>query len=579
MQTVSGIPASPGIFIGPALVFGEEDAAIPNYPISATDIDKEWRRFLEAQTKAQTELNGLRDRALREMGPDHAAIFDSHLLMVNDEYLLEEVETQLKSELKNIEWIIYCVEQSLVDKLKLSGDSNLAERSSDIKDVSRRIISHLLQRERRDLSSLKQEGVLVAHNLLPSETVSLDRRTVRGIALDSGGKTSHTAILARAFRIPAVLGLSGMSAWVKNGENIIIDGERGIVILDPDQETVREYLGRQKLRDNLELELSGYRGLPAETLDGHRVIIKANIEIPQEVEAALDLGAEGVGLYRSEFLFLNPGPEPSEEDQYQAYAQVARACGDRPVTIRSLDLGGDKMLPEMEASGEKNPLLGWRAIRFCLSSRDLFKRQLRAILRASSHGKLRLMFPMVSGSEELDDLHSVLEESKAELRAAGEGFDESMPVGIMIEIPSAAVTSDILAKRAAFFSIGTNDLIQYTIAVDRGNEKTAYLYQPFHPAVLRLIKLTIDNAHAAGIPVSMCGELAGDPYATVILLGLGLDEFSMSPVAIPATKKIIRSVSLSEATTLSASLMGMTSYREVERAAHEWLDARQSPRA
>ncbi len=575
MRELIGISASPGIFIGAARLVGDdEDPAIPNYSIQAHEVGGEWARFLSAQEAAERELTELRDGALAEMGEEHAAIFDSHLLMLKDVDLLEQIEERLKSSLRNIEWIVYQVEQSLITRIAGSDSDYLAERTGDVKDVSRRVISHLLKRERTGLKGLTGKVAIVARDLLPSEAVSMDRAAVRGIALDAGGKTSHTAILARAFHIPAVLGLQDATRQIKDGDEIIVDGDSGKVVIGPDAETLARYRAALKRDEERRIELSSICPLPAQTLDGRAVKLKANIEIPDEADEAKLQGVDGIGLYRSEFLYLGGDAVPGEEQQYRAYARVLEAMDGQPVTIRTLDLGGDKMLAGLEAEKEKNPLLGWRAIRFCLSRKDLFKTQLRALLRSSLSGELRIMFPMISGPEELDRAYAVLEETKAELRAEGVPFKDDIPVGIMIEVPAAAVVSDILARKASFFSIGTNDLIQYSIAVDRGNERAASLYQPFHPGVLRLIKLTIDNAHAAGIGVAMCGELAGDPMAALVLLGLGLDEFSMSPASVPEVKRVIRSVTSEEASAFAREALSMGSGAEIEA----WVRARMAGR-
>ena len=393
--------------------------------------------------------------------------------------------------------------------------------------------------------------------------------------MDAGGKTSHTAILARSFEIPAVLGLSNITSHVRNGDEVIIDGNSGRVIVSPDKETRERYLGILKRWQKRELDLLTLNKLAAETKDGKLVKLYANIEISDEIDSAMLHGAEGIGLFRSEFLFLDPQAFSTEEEQYRSYAEVLKKMEGRPVTIRTLDLGGDKFFSKMtEVSEEKNPLLGCRAIRYCLSHREVFRVQLRALLRASVHGNLEVMFPMVSGIEELESLLDFLREVKDELRAEGAPFKEEFPVGIMVEVPSAALTTDILAHKVDFFSIGTNDLIQYAIAVDRGNEKIAYLYEPFHPAVLRLLKMVIDKAHEAGVPVSMCGEMAGDPMAAVILLGLGLDAFSMSSAGILEVKKIIRSVSMAEAKALVKAVMDMHSYNEIDSYVKDWMGKR-----
>jgi phosphotransferase system enzyme I (PtsI) len=573
MRELIGIPASPGIFIGPAFLFIEEEVKehqIPCYAIQDSQRGSELARFEAAREKTEAELTVLRDRANAEMGQEHAAIFDSHILMLNDIELAEQIETLLKKDLQNIEWVLYTVEQNLIKKMAGNADEYLAERVADVKDVSRRLMSHLMKRERASLGSIREECALVARNLLPSDTMAINRQLVKGIALDSGGKTSHTSIIARAFKIPAVLGLQEITNTVKTGDRLIIDGNTGKVILDPDAATLARYRELREKQLAHERELESLSKLEACTTDGKRVFLKANIAIPEEAEIALGEGVDGIGLYRSEFLYLDNATPPSEDRQFKAYRSVLETMGKLPVTIRTLDLGGDKMTEELEAEGEKNPLLGWRAIRFCLTRQDVFRTQLRALLRASVYGNLKVMFPMISGSRELTQAMEIVGTVKRELEVEGIPFSQDIAFGTMIEIPSAALTTDILAKQAAFFSIGTNDLTQYTVAVDRGNERIAYLYAPFHPAVLRLIKLTVDNAHKAGISVSMCGELAGDPSATALLVGLGLDELSMSPGSILEVKRFIRGVSLAEARALAEEIMEKQTAEEIDAALKAW---------
>jgi len=565
MRTLQGIPASPGIAIGKAFLFlDDEEPMIPRYAVTERELDGEWERFIVAVDKAKYDVTMMRDRATKEMGQEHAAIFDAHLLMLDDPEVHESIEGSLRRLLLNIEWVVHLYEQAIVKQLESLADPALQERTVDVHDITRRILNHLMFRERFSLADLESDGVLVARNLLPSDMISMNRAKVKAIVMDAGGKTSHTAILARAFEIPAVLGLGGVARTIKGGETLVVDGNTGDVRIDPDVETLERY---ERVRERIaerDEDLASIASLPARTLDGKDVLIKANIEVPEETESALRHGASGVGLFRSEFLFLQAGPSPSEESQFSAYKQVLEAMGSRPVTIRTLDVGGDKIMPTLALEEEKNPLLGWRAIRYCLSDSDLFQNQLRAILRASAFGDARIMFPMISGPGELDDAIAALDEAKATCRKRGQPFREDIPVGIMIEVPSAAMIADILAKKVAFFSIGTNDLIQYTIAVDRGNEKVAYLHEPFHPAVLRLIKKVIDDGHAAGIPVSMCGEMASDPFAAVVLLGLGLDEFSMSAVSVPDVKRTIRSIGFAEAVEVATEALKLSSHKETE---------------
>lgn len=564
MQKLTGIPASPGIAIGRVHVHMEDQPPVPRFSVEANSVSAEVERFRQAVERAREELTKLRDRTESVQNGTNGDFLESHMLMLSDADFLTKVESGVRQTQRNVEWVLHEETQSVVRKLASLDDQYLRERSVDIHDVGRRVLNHLMYRERISLSDLTREVVLVAHDLLPSDAIDMNKRMVRGIAMDAGGKTSHTAILARAFEIPAVLGLKNVSEEVKVGSRVIVDGSRGVVIVDPDEDTLRDYREQLSAYRKREVQLMSLNDLPAETRDGKLIHLKANIEIPEEVDAGFSHGADGVGLFRSEFLFLHAGRVPDEESQYQTYRQVLEAMNPRPVTIRTLDVGGDKVIPSLINYPEKNPILGWRAIRFCLSRPEVFRTQLRALLRASVHGKLRIMFPMISGVEELNRALELLDEVKQEMKAASETFASDIPVGIMVEIPSAAVTSDILARRVDFFSIGTNDLIQYTIAVDRGNERTTYLYEPFHPGILRLLTMIIDNAHNAGIPVGMCGEMAGDPLATILLLGMGLDEFSMGAVSIPEVKRIIRSVTMGEAEELVGTVMDMRSYVDID---------------
>ncbi|MBN2551621.1 MAG: phosphoenolpyruvate--protein phosphotransferase [Spirochaetales bacterium] len=574
MNVVEGIMVSPGIAIGPACVRAPELLSVPSYEISMGQIPYEIERFQAARAKAVQDIEILLQRGEPEIGDMERKLLDSHLLMLNDPHFQEELVRTLKERRKNVESVLREIEESLAEKLESSGDEYLKERGLDIRDVSNRLLSHLLKQKRGNLADIDRECVLVAHNLLPSDIISMNREKIVGIATDFGGKTSHVAILARAFEIPAVLGLSDITAFVRDQDNVILDGNRGLVIVDPDEATLKGYLTSKEAWQQHELQLLNLNELRAETRDGKLLQLESNIEVPDEIHSVLAHGADGIGLFRSEFLYIVPRKFPDEEEQLQAYNRVLEGMKPRSVTIRTLDLGGDKVIPGVIPGGELNPILGWRAVRFCLSKPDVFKSQLRALLRASVHGNLKIMFPMISGAEELESTLEILEEAKDELRGRGQPFDEHVPIGIMIEVPSAAFTSDILARKVSFFSIGTNDLIQYMIAVDRENERIAYLYEPFHPGVLRLIKMVVDNAHSNGIPVGMCGEMAGDPYAAVILLGLGLDEYSMSAIGIPTIKRIIRSVTIAEAEELVGTIMEMKSSQEIDRYVRAWMGER-----
>ncbi len=574
MKEFSGISASPGISIGKVFHYLDDVPSVPKYDIHESDIKEELERFHEAIEKATKEIEELKENTADEMGEEESKFLDSHILMLSDPEFKDKVKESIRDKQKNVEWILLKVIEELIDKLNSSENDYLRERTLDISDVSKRVMNHLLYRERVSLRDIQEEVILVTHNLLPSDTVSMNKRRVKGIAMDAGGKTSHTAILARSFEIPAVLGLGDISKHISNGDEIIVDGNNGLVIVNPDDAVREKYEKARQKWQQREVQLLYMNELSAETRDGKLIRLKANIEVPEEIDSVLAHGSDGIGLFRSEFLFLQPGRAASEESQFKTYRKVLEAMKGQSVTIRTLDVGGDKVIPDIENLNEKNPILGWRAVRFCLQKKGLFIQQLRALLRASVYGKLKIMFPMISGVEELDQILEVLEEVRQQLRDEDIPFDEDIEVGVMIEVPSAAMTSDILARRVNFFSIGTNDLIQYTIAVDRGNEKVAYLYEPFHPGVLRMIKMVIDNAHAQGIPVSMCGEMAGSPRASVILLGLGLDEYSMSAALIPEIKKIIRSVAISEAEELVGTIMEMRSFRDIDRYVKEWMEER-----
>ena len=574
MKEFHGISASPGIVISKAFLYNEESVSVPRYKVKDEDIEHEIIRYKQATQIAADELKELKRRITIEHSEDEARFLDSHILMLFDPMFTDQIYDKLRKDRNNIEWVIQNVVEELIEKLNASPDLYLRERSMDINDISKRIINHLMFRERRTLSDLSTEVILVTPDLLPSDTLLMNKRMVKGIVMDAGGRTSHTAILARSFGIPAVLGLRSITREVKNNDTVIIDGHRGRVILNPDEETRERYIRLQMESLKRESELINLNNLPSETQDGKKILLKANIEVFEELESVHAYNAEGIGLFRSEFLVMQPGQEKDEGAQFSVYKKVLEGMDGAPVTIRTLDVGGDKLINEIAQKEEKNPLLGWRAIRFCLERTDIFKVQLRALLRASVYGQLRIMFPMISGIEELERAHAILDEVKQELKGEGIAYADHIPVGCMIEVPSAAMTSDILARKADFFSIGTNDLIQYTIAVDRGNEKITSMYEPFHPAVLRLIKMIVNNGHKEGIPVGMCGEMAGDPAATVILLGLGLDEFSMSAFSLPEIKRIIRSETIIEAEEFLGTIMEMRSFKDIDRYVREWMEDR-----
>jgi phosphoenolpyruvate-protein phosphotransferase (PTS system enzyme I) len=575
MRIMMGIPASPGISIGKVFLYSTQALNVPAYGIEKDEIAGEIERFHDALDRVRADLIELAEKSRETAGKKDIEIIETHIMMIDDPDLKNQVTQGISEKSRNAEHLVESTISGMAKSLETSNDEYLKERAVDLLDIQSRILHHLMYIERTSLIDIEEEVILVAQNLLPSEVLTMNKKYIKGIVLDAGGKTSHTAILARSFEIPAVLGLSTVSRKVRNGNRIIVDGNSGEVILRPNRSAVEKYENRLKDWEKHEIDLLVLNKLPAETRDNRTVLLKANIEVPEEVDSAAAHGADGIGLYRSEFLFLRPGEAASEEEQYESYAHVIRHMKGRgPVTIRTIDVGGDKVIPGLDDFDEENPILGWRAVRFCLSRKDIFRTQLRAMLRASVYGELHIMFPMISGIEELSNVLEVLEETKAECRKKHIPFDENIKIGSMIEVPSAALVSDVIARKVDFLSIGTNDLIQYTIAVDRGNEKIAYLYQPFHPGVLRLIKMIIDNGHAAGIPVAMCGEVASDPLSTVLLLGLGLDEFSMSPMSLLEVKKIIRSITMSEARELAGRIMGMESAEQINTYVKEWSNER-----
>jgi len=566
MKEFRGVPASPGIAIGRAFLYNEDDLTLPEYSIAHHEVTLEMDRYRAAVGRAVVELEQIKVRSGPTGDPD--GFLDTHLMMLQDPEIEAKVDVKIGKVLKNVEWVLQEVVDELVAKLATVQDAYLKERTLDIRDVSRRVLNQLVQgsRGRVTLADLQEEVIVVTPSLLPSDAVSMSKRFVVGLAMDQGGKTTHTAIIARSFEIPAVLGTVKISRDVRAGDWLIVDGGEGVVLVNPEPAVLEAYRAKQSRYRDQEARLRDLQTLPAETRDGRRIGLNANIEIPQEVESVLSHGGEGIGLYRSEFLFIEHGVGVSEEIQYEAYRAVLEGMQGRPVTIRTLDLGGDKLVPDLFPVKESNPLLGWRAIRFCLTSRDIFHTQLRALQRASVHGRLKIMFPMISGVSELEEALACLQAARDELEAEGVAVAAEIPVGTMIEVPAAAMVSDHLARMVDFFSIGTNDLTQYTLAVDRGNERISDLYEPFHPGVLRLIKLVIENAHDAGIPVAMCGEMASDPRAAILLLGLGLDEFSMNAVGLPKVKQVIRAVTLEEARSIAASVTTLKRSREIETA-------------
>jgi phosphoenolpyruvate-protein phosphotransferase (PTS system enzyme I) len=564
MIKLKGIPAAPGISIAKAYKVGKEEFDIPKDPIRPDEIPLQIQLFEEALIATRKEIIELQKRIAADMGQEEAQIFDAHLLVLEDRMLIEEVISRLKKEQINVAFIFSEVLKKYIAVFSKIEDEYLRERTADLNDVGKRVLRHLLGQEHKGLKDLKERVVVIAHDLSPSDTAAMHKQLVSAFVTDIGGKTSHTAIMAKSLEIPAVVGSVEATVKIKTGDTLIVDGSMGVVIINPDEETLRIYQEEEQKLIGVAKRFLVVKDLPAITKDERKIDIVANIELPEEIPAVKVHGGEGIGLYRTEFFYMNRKDAPTEEEQFQAYKFVAEEMKSSSVIIRTLDIGGDKFLSQFEMPKEIQPFLGWRAIRFCLARPDVFKLQLRAILRASAYGKLKLMYPMISGIEELKQANAILEDCKQELRRDRMSFNEDIEVGVMIEVPSAAITADLLAKEADFFSIGTNDLIQYALAVDRANEKVAYLYDPAHPAVLRMIKGIIDAGHANNIKVGMCGEMASDELFTLVLLGLELDEFSLSPLAIPQIKYIIRAVNFSDAKSMANEALKLDTSKAVE---------------
>ncbi|MBN2737707.1 MAG: phosphoenolpyruvate--protein phosphotransferase [Spirochaetales bacterium] len=572
MVELKGIVASPGIVMGKVYRF-DNKISIPNVDISSDQVALEMERLGKAVDKASRELSELKDHNYRKLGKEERKVIDSHSMMINDPELHDSIHMQLKEKKKNVEWVLLQVIDSISTKLKESDDEYLRERTSDLLDVAQRILKNLMNEEIPSLADINEEVILVAHSLLPSDVLEMSPK-VMAFATDMGGITSHIAILAKSFELPAVLGLSKISESAVTGDFMILDGIKGLVIINPDNETRNLYKEVRIQWAAREKELLRTLGLPNITTDGEKFLLNANIEVPEEAASALAHGADNIGLFRSEFLFIHPKIYPSENEQYQAYSSVLKKMKNRFVIIRTLDLGGDKIAKGARSGFEENPILGWRAVRYYLSRPEIFKTQMRALFRASVHGNLKIMFPMISGLAELENILGLTEEVKQDLRKQKVRFDENIPIGIMIEVPSAAITADDLAKKVDFFSIGTNDLIQYTIAVDRGNERVAYLYEQFHPAIIGLIKKVIDSAKKHNIDIEMCGEMAGHPQAVCLLLGMGLRHFSMSSLRIPQVKQVLRSLSLEELQKMAKQALKLTRAKDVEQYITEWMETK-----
>lgn len=553
---------SPGIGIGKAVVIDKASINITKNYIK--DAGKEIDRLMNAIETAKEQLNELYVSTIDELGEKEAQIFKSHEMMLEDDTFISDVENRIKQEGVNAEYALNETSNVYIKMFQSIEDEYLRERAEDIKDVMNRVIRILMGISSVDFSNLKENSIIVAKDLTPSDTAQIDRTKVAAMITEMGGKTSHAAIIARIMGIPTVVGLNNITDKIKNGDTVICDGKTGKVLINPNAKQLFYFTKKKNIEDEIRNELKNQIGLPSVTKDGFKVSLTANIGVPNDVDMALENDAEGIGLFRSEFIFMNREHQPTEDEQFEQYKEVLVKMGDKPVIIRTMDIGGDKNVPYIDIPKEMNPFLGYRAIRLCLGNLEVFRTQLRAILRASVYGNVKIMIPMISTMKELKDSKKILQQAKDELTKEGIKFKKDIEIGIMIEIPSAAIISDLLAREVDFFSIGTNDLIQYTMAVDRMNSKLSYLYSQYHPALLRLIKGIIDNAHDAGIWVGMCGEAAGDPKLIPVFLGMGLDEFSMNSPSILRARYIVRNLNKADMEVIAKSTLNMENALEVE---------------
>ncbi|OBW92196.1 phosphoenolpyruvate-protein phosphotransferase [Gallibacterium genomosp. 3] len=568
---ISGILASPGIVFGKALVLKEEPIVLDKRKISEDEVEGEIARFYKGREAASAQLTAIKEKARQTLGEEKEAIFEGHLMILEDEELEEEIIAYLKEHHVTADVAASVVIDQQVAMLSDIDDEYLKERAGDIRDIGNRLLKNILGMHIIDLGEIAEESILVAYDLTPSETAQLNLDKVLGFITDIGGRTSHTSIMARSLELPAIVGTNNVTAKVNTGDYLVLDALNNAVYVNPTQEEIARLRVLEEQYKEEKAELIKLKDLPAVTLDGRRVDVCANIGTIRDIDGAERNGAEGVGLYRTEFLFMDRDQLPTEEEQFQAYKAVVEAMKNRLVILRTMDIGGDKELPYMNLPKEMNPFLGWRAIRIALDRREILNAQLRAVLRASAFGKLAVMFPMIISVEEIRELKSVLETLKQQLREEGKAFDENIQVGVMVETPSAAVNAKFLAKEVDFFSIGTNDLTQYTLAVDRGNELISHLYNPLTPSVLSLIKQVIDASHAEGKWTGMCGELAGDEKATILLLGMGLDEFSMSSISVPKIKKLIRNVNYQDAQDLAKEVLLQPTAADVDQLIENFL--------
>ena len=569
-----GIVASPGVVIGRAYLLDRRKVVVAGRRIDDINVKDEVARFKQAVDRSKGQLEDLKKRFSKGLGKSHLYILDTHIMLLEDKMLVDGTVKRIRDSQLNAEGALTETIAAIGLKFDTIEDEYLRERKHDVEQVGERILRNLVGHKQESLADIKEEAVIIAHDLAPSDTLVMRKDKILGFATDAGSRTSHTAILARSLGIPAAVGLENITAAVKTGDVVILDGIHGVVIVDPDEETFLDYLKKQRRYKYFEQELEKLRTLPAVTLDGHMIQLQGNIELPEEVSSAAEHGGTGIGLYRTEFLFLNRQTLPTEEEHYNAYRHVAEKAGPHEVVIRTLDVGGDKVGLPGGFEKEANPALGLRAIRFCLQKQDIFRTQLRGILRATAHGNIKILVPMISGLAELYETKKILEEVKSELRSEGKAFNDRVAVGVMIEIPSAAMIADLLAAEVDFFSVGTNDLIQYTLAIDRQNEHVAYMYEPLDPAVLRLLHRVSDAALRAKVTLAMCGEMAGDPLYAAILLGMGFQSLSMNVASIPWVKKVVRSVRMQDAVELAALVMRQPTAALARKTAENFMEER-----
>ncbi len=561
---IKGIGVAPGIIIGKAYLVDRGKIEAPARVLPEFLVPQELERFQQAVEESKKQLRLAKEKLLQEDATGLAYILDAHLLLLEDKKLIENTMETIRQSWINSEWALKINLDRVRKVFDSIDDEYLRSRKTDVDYIAERLLRNLMGKDPETIAQIKDEVIVVAHDLSPADTAQMTKENIVAFVTDVGGRTSHTAIMARSLEIPAVVGSETGTQSINTGDTVIVDGMTGVVVVNPSPEIIHEYQERQQARQKLEHELFQYRDLPAETLDGYRMRVLANIELLEEIPSVLQHGAEGIGLYRTEYLYLNRKELPSEEDHFEAYRKVVEGIYPHPAVIRTLDIGGDKFLSHMELADEMNPAMGLRAIRFCLKEVDIFKVQLRAILRASAFGAVKMLLPMISGASEIRAVKKILQEVRSGLSAEGIAFNPKMEIGIMIEVPSAVTIADILAKEVDFFSIGTNDLIQYTLAIDRVNESVTHLYEPLHPAILRLIHQVVSAAHAAGIRVTMCGEMAGEPLYVPILLGLELDDLSMNVLSIFRVKKILRAFTLRECRELLKAVLTLSTPEEIE---------------